>query len=243
MYLTDNSLAKHIDVLCRKNLIREARDIPIISVSQKPIKLGRNICVGEMKRGWISLYKQSLAGLNKIKTKYVAIAEHDCLYTYEHFSFIPPTDDIFYYNHSCWLVQWGGNHPELNGMYSYWPNRYAYSQLVCNRNLLKRSIEERLMLLVDDMDMDKKFLGAGEFGVMTERMIHKARRMAESGRPVALKQYLENYLAKSKSAVFHTEKPNIDIRHGTNFSGPRRGKKRRYTIPYWGEFHKLIKGR
>ena len=121
LYLTDNTLDPEIASACRVVLKREARDIPIVSVSQKPIDLGKNICVGEIGRNWISLYKQILAGLEAIETEFVVIAEHDCMYSHEHLSWTPPKDDRFYYNHNHWLVQWGGNHPEMNGMYSYWP--------------------------------------------------------------------------------------------------------------------------
>ena len=53
IHLTDNSLDEKIATLCRRVLAKEARDIPIISVSQKPIKLGKNICVGKIGRGWM----------------------------------------------------------------------------------------------------------------------------------------------------------------------------------------------
>ena len=243
IYLTDNTLNEKLASLCRKNLLEVAGDIPIVSVSQEPIKLGMNICMGKIGKSWISLYKQLLAGLKAIKTKFISIAEHDCLYTNEHFRWIPPRVDTFYYNMNCWLTQWGGNHPELDGMYSRWHDkRWALSQLVCARDLLKKSVEERLNLLLKGETMDERFLGAGEFGVMTMRMIHKAKRIAKSGQSFQLQRYLKNFLAKQKAEAFKTTLPNLDIRHSTNFTGPKRGKHRCYSVPYWGKFEELING-
>ena len=136
---TDNSLDKDIFDLCIENL-RQA-EFPVVCVSHEPVDLGKNICIGKQKRSWLMLYQQLKIGLEVSDTEYVAIAEHDCLYTGEHFRFKPERDDTVYYNENVWLVQWGTkSHPELNGMYSrYWRQRLALSQLVCNRQLLLHS--------------------------------------------------------------------------------------------------------
>jgi hypothetical protein len=236
IYITDNTLAPEIDSLCRRILVREAREIPIISVSQKPVDLGHNVCVGEIGRNWISLYKQLLAGAAEAETDWVVVVEHDCLYTYEHLSYQPDDPGVFWYNHNCWLVQWGGNHPELNGMYSYWPRRLALSQLICHKALLKQSIDERLEILERGGRMDRQFLGCGEPGVVSDRALHKARQAAESGKPIQLQRYLKDYLQRYEHKTFGTVNPNLDIRHGTNFTGPKRGKMRTYELPYWGKF-------
>jgi len=47
-------------------------------------------------------------------------------------------------------------------------------------------------------------------------------------------------LDKEKYDVFRTRLPNLDIRHDKNFTGPKRGRKRRYKIKYWGRFQRLI---
>jgi len=236
IYLTDNSLDETLAQKCRELLVKEAGDIPIISVSQKPIELGENICVGEIGRSWLSLYKQQLAGLKAAKTKYISIAEHDVLYTHEHFAFIPPRDDVFYYNENCWLAQWGGNHPELNGMYStYWGTRFALSQLVCNRELHIKAIEERMYLFEQGC---RSITNAGEPGVCKD--LSAAYELAKSGSHAHLSGYMEKHLTKFNAEGFKTELPNLDIRHGSNFTGPKRGKNRCYSLPYWGEFKDII---
>jgi len=238
IHLTDNSLDEKIASRCREILVREAGENPIISVSQEPIELGTNICVGKIGRSWLSLYKQQLEGLHAATTEFIAIAEHDCMYTNEHFSWVPPRDDTFYYNVNCWLTQWGGNHPELNGMYSLWSrNRHALSQLIGSRTLLIASIEERLSLIDEGVGVVRH---AGEPGCIPDGFQRKAEKWAKSGASVQLQRYLGDYLKKYRSEDFKTANPNLDIRHGSNFTGAKRGKKRRYELPFWGDFKELM---
>lgn len=239
LYLTDNSVPPEIGDLCKYYLLKEAGDIPIVSVSQKSIDFGRNICVGEIGRSWYSLYKQLLAGLDAAETDWICIAEHDCLYTHGHLVYQPPSPDIFWYNANCWLVEWHGNHPELDGMYSYWPRRTALSQLVCHKRLLRESVEQMLTMLDMGLRVDKGLHFYGEPGVVSEQF-RRAFVEATSGRPTQLQAYLKEYVNHYESDFFRTELPNLDIRHSSNFTGPKRGKNRTYDLPYWGRFADLF---
>lgn len=245
LYLTDNTLEEGLALRVQKELIKAAQGKRIVSVSQKPIAFGDNVVVGEMGRNWIALYKQILAGVAAADTPTVAFAEHDCMYTAEHFGWIPPRDDVFYYNDNCWLVQWGGNHPELNGMYSrYWvkdgSDRCALSQLICYKDLLKQATEEILELLEDGLETRTGLRFHGEFGTPSREYIAKAQKWGKSGRAVQLQRYLKYYLPKYKSEMFKTVNPNLDIRHSTNFTGPKRGTDRTYDLRYWGDFKKVM---
>jgi len=231
LYLTDNSIDENLLLFCQERLKKECFDIPIISVSQKPINFGKNICVGNIGRSWMSLYKQILAGLELCETDYIGIAEHDCLYNAAHIKYIPTSDNIFFYNHNCWLVD------SMTGIYSYWPHRFALSQLVCHRDLLKKSTIEIMNLLMMGLKVSKGMKWYGEPGLVSDT--YKVFVEADSGRSSQLQRYLKKYVSEYKSKSFKTEKPNIDIRHGKNFTGPKRGKKRCYELPYWGNFLKL----
>jgi hypothetical protein len=241
IFITDNSLAPEIAAVCQRILLREAREIPIISVSQKPIDFGRNICVGEIGRSWRSFYSQLLTALDHVETETVAIAEHDCLYTHEALAFEPPDLSVFWYNANCWLVQWGGNHPELNGMYSYWPRRIPFSQLTCSAALLRQSVEEIYRLLDMGLKLEKGARWYGEPGVI-EGNVKKAAIEAGSGRCTQLQRYLKEYVTKYDHRTWTSTYPSLDIRHGTNFTGAKRGKKRTYDLPYWGKFEDVING-
>ena len=58
IYYTDNSIDEKLMKFCQKNILEAAQGKPIISVSQKPIDFGENICVGEIGRSHLNLYKQ-----------------------------------------------------------------------------------------------------------------------------------------------------------------------------------------
>ena len=239
LYLTDNSLDKDIASLCQNVLYREAKGLPIISVSQKPIDFGENVCVGEIGRSWSSLYKQLLAGLEITKTDWIAIAEHDVLYNSEYLHYQPSDSSVFWYNMNCWLVVGpNSNHPELYGMYSYWPRRYALSQLIAPRQLLLDSTREILGLIEAGFKIKRGMRWFGEPGVI-EGKLKKAAIEAGSGRPTQLQRYLKDYITRYDHKIFRTNIPNVDIRHGTNFTGPKRGKKRCYELPYWGRFEEI----
>jgi hypothetical protein len=248
LYYTDHSLSEPLFTFCQEHLKKVAGDRPIVSVSHEPIDLGKNIAIGKQKSSWLLLYKQLLLAVENADTKYVACAEHDCLYTDEHFSFRPARDDTFYYNENQMFVQWADkNHPDLKGMYSKWPGqRLALSSLICNMRLLKDTLDERLALLDKDRKLVRELVFAGEPGLSKMRAekkiekIEQGRRMASSGRPVYLKKYLKDQLEKEKYGVWHSEIPVLDIRHDGNFTGPRRGKRRTWNIPYWGKFEDVM---
>lgn len=238
LYYSDNTLDSHIEKKCVDQLLVASEGKPIVSVTQKPMDLGTNICVGEIGSSWLNLYKQLKIATENATTKYVAMAENDCLYTAEHYNWVPPRDDVFYYNENCWFVQWGGNHPELNGMYStFWGERKALSQLICNRELLLADLTYKLELLDEHQWVKKSLLFAGEPGVTR---IKEAQKWAKSGKGVSLMKFVDDYLQTQTSDVFRTELPNLDIRHSGNFTGPKRGKNRTYDLKPWGDFKKFM---
>lgn len=90
--------------MIRDNLVKVAGDIPIISVTRKPIDLGTNICIGEKSVSYTNEWRQLLIGLKAAKTKFCMTAEADCLYPPSYFNFTPPVDDLMHYYDNLWLV-------------------------------------------------------------------------------------------------------------------------------------------
>jgi len=101
VYYTDNRLDKDIMVTCQRQLAR-AR-LPIVSVSLKPINFGQNVTL-DLERGYLTMFKQILAGLEDSSADVVFFCEHDCLYDKSHFEFMPPREDVYYYNENIWKV-------------------------------------------------------------------------------------------------------------------------------------------
>ena len=104
LYYTDNTLDEKIWNRCKQQLKDAAGQLPITSVSLKPIEFGKNI-VFEGKRGHLTLFKQILAGLEAMKAEIVFFAEHDVLYHKSHFDFVPPSRKKYYYNVNVWKVR------------------------------------------------------------------------------------------------------------------------------------------
>jgi len=80
----------------QKTLARTIRGLPLISVSQKPMDFGENICVGDVGISGHNTWRQFQIGVEKAKTKFVCPAEADYLYPREYFEFIPPSEDSIY---------------------------------------------------------------------------------------------------------------------------------------------------
>jgi hypothetical protein len=96
IYYTSNTENPDFENRIQKTLLENKGDFPLISVSQKPLSLGENICVGDVGRSSFNQWRQVQIGLKFAKTKYVALAESDFLYPKEHFLFLPTEEDVFY---------------------------------------------------------------------------------------------------------------------------------------------------
>lgn len=104
LYYTANTEDEKFEENIRKELVKNSGDLPIVSVSQKPIDLGLNICVGEQKHCYASEFMQIRKGLEAIKTDYVITAESDFLYPPEYFSHIPKESGKCYRFFGVWIA-------------------------------------------------------------------------------------------------------------------------------------------
>ena len=103
LYYTDNRLDETIMSSVQKQINACRNGHPLVSVSLKPIKFGDNIIVNS-ERSVLTMFKQILAGLEKLTTDIVFFCEHDVLYHPSHFKFTPERVDLFYYNDNKWRV-------------------------------------------------------------------------------------------------------------------------------------------
>ena len=152
IYYTCNYLDDHNPYFLentKKQLLKAADGLPIISVSHKPIDLGKNICIGDIGRSHLNIYRQILIGAKEATTEYVAMAEDDILYSYDHFhcekyvkdEFIRP--DLFLYDmNKVSLFTW-----TKPPMFSFRTNRKVVNQLIAPRQMLIDSLEERFARL------------------------------------------------------------------------------------------------
>jgi hypothetical protein len=219
IYITDSQLDESLAEKCRDYLAMAANGKRIISVSQKPLDFGDNICVGGIGRSALSIEKQIMEGLSASRADYVAIAEHDCIYSQEHFDFVPKDDGMFWYNKNLWVLNLG------TACFSY-RGRLVQSQMVCKRNLLEKATNLKTQII--STQGWPKMRPIGEPGVAN---IGKSLRYCKTEECTeSVKAYVSSFAADS----FETKIPNIDIRHGANLTGRRQGKLRRLGLAPWG---------
>lgn len=102
LYYSDCRGDEPILTAVRNRLLRTG--LPIVSVTLQPVPdFGTNIVL-PLERGYLTMFKQILAGLEASDADVVYFAEHDVLYHPRHFEFVPPRADTFYYNENTWKV-------------------------------------------------------------------------------------------------------------------------------------------
>lgn len=213
--LIDNNMDPDLWELCKDYLIWAAEDIPIISVSQKPVDLGTNICVGNIGRTMESVWMQTLAGAEAATTRFVAIAAQDNLYPRGCFGYQPSRDDIFYYNFNYVFLHYRGEHDGMFGVNN--EIRTAFSQMVCNRQLLI----DALSWAIKEVDSGNKI--KHENGLIME--------------PGAWKNLFcrEGTIRFTDYDFYWDEWPSVDIRHDRNFTRYKRFYKMLSPRSlYWG---------
>jgi len=105
VYYTANKEKESFENKVIGNILKVKGNLPIISVSQKPIEFGKNICVGDIGQNYKNSFKQAIIGCEAAKTKYVIMTESDCLYPEKgYFDFIPTDPSVIYTYDNVWLM-------------------------------------------------------------------------------------------------------------------------------------------
>lgn len=217
IYYTANKIKECLLKHTLDQLLISARDIPIISVSQKPMNLGQNICVGDIGRDFFNIYRQALIGAKEAKTEYIAMAEDDVLYSPDHFSSYRPDKGVFAYNLEYLSLYTWVRPP----MYSSKGRRVLFN-LICHRKDFIEAMEERFAKFPDTKNMST----------------------AKWGEPGRYENLLG--VKVWKTVEFYTTLDNIVFSHeeayGYTTLGKRKklGHHRSYDIPYWGKADKLL---
>ena len=124
LYYTDNQLDSKLMKACQEQLKKSAGDIPIVSISLKPIDFGKNYSL-DLDRSPLTIFRQILVGLEFLKTDIVYLAEHDCLYDKSIFEFTPLNRNTFYYNENVYFLRLADGHclhydaKQLSGLCAY----------------------------------------------------------------------------------------------------------------------------
>lgn len=129
LYYTSNREVPEFEERIRQNILKVCGGLPIISISQKPIDFGRNICVGEVGASGFNMFRQVLIGCKAAETDFIISAESDCLYPPDYFSWIPEREDVCYRNSNLyvmpqhrtyfWKKEEGATHAQIVGREFY----------------------------------------------------------------------------------------------------------------------------
>ena len=203
IYYTDCSLEQngYEAILNASRETIAASGLPIVSCSLKPISFGENIVLEGRERSYPTMAMQILMALEASKADYVFFCEHDVLYHRYHWDFVPPRDDIYYYN----INNWRWEYPKDRAI-SY-NELSSLSGLCCNRELAIRHYRYRLQL-IEDWGLDK----------IRSREPRWARRF---GYEPGTKKRRKGGVTDEEHVKYRARRPNIDIRHSGTFSKPK----------------------
>lgn len=131
VYYTANREHPEFESKIQQRLLHSIGRLPLISVSQRPIEnFGQNICVGDLPWCDVSAFHQLLIGLKAAQTKYAIVAESDCLYPPEYFTFTPEHDDrVYRYTNVFILYSYYG--PRNLGR--FWRKQFSEGAQMCGR--------------------------------------------------------------------------------------------------------------
>lgn len=139
VYYTDSRLAEPIFSAVQNQIKRSANGHQIVSVSLKPLEFGQNIKL-ELERGYLTMFRQILAGLEACEADIIFLCEHDVLYHPSHFDFTPIFRSKVYYNTNVWHVRANDGHAV-----TYTAKRV--SQLCAYRDVLIEHYRRRVALV------------------------------------------------------------------------------------------------
>jgi len=226
LYYTDNDLDPEIMEKCQKQIKKlVARYHRIVSVSLKPLDFGDNIHL-PLKRGYLTMFKQILAGLKELDTDYVFFCEHDVLMHPSHFYFTPKEKDVFYYNTNVVKIRMS------DGFGVRVDDCKQLSGLCANREFLLEYYKKLVEMVENNPDINIRKIG---FEPGTHNRIEE----------------FNNYKAEGWKSEF----PNIDLRHDKNATASRWTKeefrnqkftkgweaKENFNVPGWGTLKHLWK--
>jgi hypothetical protein len=224
VYFTDNQLDAGIMKACQEQLKKATNGHRIVSVSLKPMDFGDNIVL-PLERGYLTMFKQILVGLEELDCDVVFFAEHDVLYHPSHFEFVPSERNGYYYNRNTWKLRMEDGH----GL-SYECGQT--SGLCAYRELLVQHYKQRVINTEKAWEL---------YGGNTWNFRNFIRRQGfEPGT-----HHRAESVDQLNFEYWDSELPNIDIRHSGNLTPNRwsidqfRRKPRTWVesdeIPGWGK--------
>lgn len=195
IYYTDNRLSEPIFSMVQRLIVNS--NLPIVSVSLKPIDFGRNIVLN-LAPGYLTMMKQVTCALESSESDNVFFCEHDVLYPLSHFDFTPQKDDIFYYNAYVWRWKYPSN------LAITYDRLLSLSSLCVNRAFALDHYRKRLKKIAEmQYDRDNR---------------HEPLWARRWGYEPGTKKIKRGGFSDDDFETFRSPDPIVDIRHGKTFS-------------------------
>lgn len=131
IYYTSNREDPGFEARVQQNLLKVCGGLPIISVSHKPISLGKNICVGDVGTSGFNMFRQVEIACEAAETTFIISAEADCLYPPDYFTFRPKELDRCYRNSNLYVM------PDHRDYFFYKEEGATHAQIVGREYYLK----------------------------------------------------------------------------------------------------------
>jgi len=189
------------------NIIKNKGDLDVISVTQRPMIFGKNICVGDnVGVSGKNFFKQTLIALQNIKTPFALSCEADTFYGPDYFKFVPERLDKCYRNDNLMVM---GQHRKY---FFKKPGGATHAQIV-GTEFYRKTLEE---LFKGDEDWDYK----EEQKNFPKEKFHAKR---------------EDVFNKEDILFYETEIPVVQIKTSQSMRNYTSSiREPIYDIPYWG---------
>jgi len=198
IYYTDNRLREPYYSLAQQYIL--CSGLPISSCSLKSINFGKNVVIDGI-RSYPTMLRQIVTALENSEADFVFFAEHDVLYHFTHFNFIPQKDNVFYYNKN--VYRWW--------IYNNYVIRYDRMLPLSCMCVNRQFALEHYRLRVKKMN---------EWGLDHFRS-REPRQARIWGYEPGTKPRRRGGFSDDVHEVWSSEYPNIDIRHTRTFSSPK----------------------
>jgi hypothetical protein len=135
VYYTDNRPDPKILNACRKQIDKSGLETVCVSLGLTTWGDKRIVLIAE--RGYLTMFRQILTGLEQSSADVIFFCEHDVLYHPSHFEYTPEHSDVYYYNENVYKVK----HPEGKAVFYYCKQT---SGLCAYRELLLEHYQKRV---------------------------------------------------------------------------------------------------
>lgn len=119
IYVSSNREDPEFEKKIQEDLLSKSNGLPIVSVTQKPTDLGKNICVGDVGASGYNFCRQVQIACQNATTPFVTSAEADCVYSPDYFDFVPTRLDIPYRNSNIYVQKYRGDFVNKKSMSTF----------------------------------------------------------------------------------------------------------------------------